>query len=231
MDSQKIEELIKLNSDFYKTIQTDFSKTRQSAWRGWETIVKTITQNFTQTKNISVLDIGCGNGRFYEFLNKKLPIKYTGVDNNEYMLNEAKTKFPDGKWELLDIFNNLESIENKFNLVVVFGITHHLPGKSFRENWFNQLNKLVNNNGILVLTFWNVLEQNSIKAENLEENDYFVGWNNLENVHRYCHHYDEKELKEIKSNMVKNNFKLLKEFENDGKDNKSNKYLVFQKHA
>ena len=193
---------------FYKEISDEFSNTRQYPWKGWGKIL----DNIKTEGDVNILDLGCGNGRFYEFLknNLKVSFKYLGLDNNEELLNIAKGKYPKASFNTLDIFDSIEDIKKTYDLVVGFGITHHIPGKEFRIKWFEDITKLINKNGYLVLSFWNFLGKGSlIKARELEENDYWMGWGNSKEK-RYCHYYDKKELEEITKILKKNNVLLIK---------------------
>jgi SAM-dependent methyltransferase len=76
-------------------------------------------------ENFSVLDIGCAQGGFVNILthlNKKF--SYTGVDYNKKMLALAKKENP--KYKFLNIQDNnfAKNIDQKFDLVIVFGILH-----------------------------------------------------------------------------------------------------------
>ena len=49
--------------------------------------------------NDSILDIGCGQGGFFNILKKKYKnINYTGIDFNKKMINLAKKNFSSGKF-------------------------------------------------------------------------------------------------------------------------------------
>jgi hypothetical protein len=85
----------------------------------------------------------------------------------------------------------------------------------------------VSNEGIMVLSFWN-FEKNKadlhFKTENYtaETGDYFLGWKDNYSSHRYCHFYEEKEIKEIINYL--GNFELISKFEKD-----KNTYLILKK--
>jgi len=54
--------------------------------------------------NKSVLDIGCGAGDFYSFLQNNSRItNYTGWEINQNFLNEAQSRFPSCKFDPVDI--------------------------------------------------------------------------------------------------------------------------------
>ncbi len=212
MDKKGIKQIINLNKNFYQLIGKDFSKKRQYPWKGWDRIIETIP---TSTK--TVLDLGCGNGRFYDFISKKYPnIEYTGLDTNNDLLDEAKKKYGNEKFSNVDIFSGLNKIYSKYDLVTVFGVTHHIPDENFRKEWFASLIDLLSSSGILVLSFWQ-FEKGA--------GDYLVSWDNRKDTKRYCHQYSEKELGKIIKNYEKIGLKLLDRFIADN----TNKYLVFGK--
>ncbi len=49
----------------YDELATDFSNSRAYPWNGWAKVKEYIEES--QKKPFSVLDLGCGNGRFAEF--------------------------------------------------------------------------------------------------------------------------------------------------------------------
>jgi len=220
MDTNKV---IEITKDFYKNISKEFSDTRQYSWKGWEGIL----QYLDMKENCKVLDLGCGNGRFYEFLVKHIDknINYIGVDGDEGLLSITKEKYKGARFLEGNIFENYGNTNSTYDLVVGFGITHHIPGKKFRNNWFENIYKILNRQGYLILSFWNFLDKKSlVKATDLEENDYWLGWNNKE-VKRYCHYYGKKELIELDKMLLEKGISLVKEIES-GAD--LNTYKIYQ---
>ena len=54
----------------------------------------------------TILDVGCGTGEMYKFfLNEKITVDYTGIDVVPGLVTAAKKRFPDGRFELRDIFD------------------------------------------------------------------------------------------------------------------------------
>jgi ubiquinone/menaquinone biosynthesis C-methylase UbiE len=64
----------------------------------------------------SILDLGCGFGDYLSYLHqRKLDVKYTGVDINEKIIEIAKERFPSSDFRVLDI----QDVEiNQFDYVV-----------------------------------------------------------------------------------------------------------------
>lgn len=218
-----LKQIIETTQDFYKNISEEFSNTRQFAWKGWGSIFEKISL----PENAEILDLGCGNGRFYEFLqNQYKHFKYTGLDIDNGLLNIARNKYPDATFKKLDIIQNLQDIEGKYDLVVGFGITHHIPIEEFRKRWFNNIAKLLKKDGLLVLSFWDFLNKKSlIKIEDLEENDYWLGWGDKK-IKRYCHYYTPAEFAKIDEIFRDNNLSLFEVVKNEEDDNK---YKVYKK--
>src|SRR5664279_238076 len=86
MDDLTIRTLNDLNRRFYETVAADFDATRQTAWQGWDPLVRYLKPPLT------VLDVGCGNGRFGVFLADRLGktgLHYHGIDSSAILLGRA----------------------------------------------------------------------------------------------------------------------------------------------
>jgi len=221
MLNKEIEEIIELNNEFYQKHSESFDRSREYYWEGFKDALKYIK------KGQKILDLGCGNARFYKFLKENnSEIEYLGVDSNEKFIKENKIKYPEANFELKDIISNSPQTNEKFNIIVIFGVTHHLPKREFRKNWFKNLEQLLTENGILVISFWNFDKSkddlNFIPKEYIkEQGDYFLGWKGDYSSHRYCHDYNQNELEEIKN--ILSNFKIIEEFNKE-----DNHYLILK---
>jgi tRNA (uracil-5-)-methyltransferase TRM9 len=249
MDKKIILQLDQLNQKFYQKTADSFDQTRQFAWQGWVKLLPAIKS--LTNKKISVLDIGCGNGRFSEFLTEnQINFTYTGVDNNQQLLDKAETKLKktNNKYSLqnLNLIKLLiddqlaEQFEQKFDLIVAFGVLHHIPSFRLRIKLIEQLGLLSKDeSSFLVLTAWQFgqdkrfdskkiePEKTGVKPENLEENDFILDWQGNKKIARYCHFVDEGEVKKIDKKV--SDLKLKQKFFADGKSEKLNRYLVWRK--
>lgn len=61
-----IQRLNAINREFYRVTAREFDQTRGAAWPGWERLLPYLHPP------LSVLDVGCGNGRFGLFLREKV---------------------------------------------------------------------------------------------------------------------------------------------------------------
>ena len=156
MQKGLIKTLNQLNHDFYSQISEDFNASRNFSWQGWEEI----TKHLLKKQNLKVLDIACGNGRFVEFLEKKLPnnFVYLGLDNSNELLKIAQNKFPKQRFEFFDLIKNyltnkkiIFNTKEKFDLIVSFGLSNHLPSTRLREEFLQSLKSKLNRNGLIVI--------------------------------------------------------------------------------
>lgn len=81
-----------------------------------------------------LLDIGCGSGELLEYLPSH--VQYTGVDINPRYIELARKKYGErGRFELIDV-NAMESLElpkGAFDIVVLYGVLHHLADGEVRR--------------------------------------------------------------------------------------------------
>jgi SAM-dependent methyltransferase len=230
MNKQEINQILKLNKQFYQLIAKDFSKTRQKPWEGWGRVVELIEEHvMKQGQNpetsVKILDLGSGNGRFFKFLCEKMDnFEYTGLEINNDLLEESRAEPWAQPVEVTrnfikeDIFKNLDKIPGKYNVVTAFGVTHHIPDKDFRKKWFLDILKLLKKDTeeplLLILTFWDFEK---------EPGDYFLGWKNDEKAVRFCHKYSQEELNQIKKIYEEEGLRLLERYKSDNR----NVYMIF----
>ena len=86
----------------------------------------------------SVLDVGCGVGDFYGYLNRKnLNFEYLGIDITPEMIIEAKKKYPDGSFELAEV----SDIDTKFDYVFGSGVfTHRID--DYQKKYFDMIREM-----------------------------------------------------------------------------------------
>ena len=99
--------------------------------------------------------------------------------------------------------------------------------------------------GVAIVSFWQFLNSPRIaaKAEKttahayaaarlapgaLEENDYLLGWQHADDVFRYCHHFDEREIDRLVTS-VSGEISEIARFSADGKSHDLNRYVVLRK--
>ncbi len=253
MTVQTIKKLNQLNRDFYQLVHAQFDHSRQHPWPGWTQLLPWL-DHLSGSKQLAVLDLGCGNGRFGEFLAKNLPqtkLDYTGADNNQSLLDTAAAKLKKLKLQFqLRNFDLVESLlqndlssqlsGHTFDLIVLSGILHHVPSFALRRQLISQLSQLLNANGLMVIACWQFAKFDRFKAKvidcdkigltqaDLEKNDYILDWQTELTAYRYCHFTNEEEMRQLATDCGLN---VKQQFTADGKTNNMNRYYILNKHG
>lgn len=215
MDRRTISKLDAINRTFYERHAESFDATRRRPWVGWERVV----DHLVGLEGPSILDVGCGNGRFGLFAERRLGrLDYVGVDRSRPLLERARRRGRAGwRWLEADLVGGgLPSGlgEARFDLVVCFGVLHHLPGESVRRRLLRSMVRCLGANDLLAVSFWQLGEHDrftrravetgrhgaveEIEPGELEEGDYLLPWGEIDGDGaseglRYCHHVDAAE--------------------------------------
>jgi SAM-dependent methyltransferase len=239
VNKKTIQQLADINKTFYQTISSEFDATRQKAWDGW---LQLLPEIWKLPQDGRVLDLGCGNGRFGEFLAEYRPdLKYVGFDQDPHLLKRARQLVPKGNFLEGDILSKIDlgQIEGKFDLITAIAVLHHLPSFEKRQQVLKNLATKLSSQGLMIFTAWQflsiealskrVLDWGSypdIDQNELEPGDYLIDWQRGEHAIRYCHLIDRKEIEALIEPL---HYTKVDQFFADGKEGKSNIYVVLRK--
>jgi len=245
MKKETGDKLNKLNQEFYHKVAESFSQTRNKPWEGWKRVVELMRPVWSKGKIVRVLDVGCGNGRWGEFLAGEglERTEYWGVDSGQELLVEAKSRVSGLEKVKLVKADVVEAGWDKKLGVVAYGVMHHIPGRERRKRWMTELQGLVVGGGYVVVSVWKygrdgrwegkmldvetVARRTGVVIEKgeLEVGDGFLGWQERKDVARYCHEMSKTEENELINDLQ---MRLVDKFEADGKTGKMNRYLVLK---
>lgn len=200
MDFNESKRIMELNKRFYDLLAEDFSVTRANAWGDF----RSLGEYFKDGDQ--VLDLGCGNGRFYELVCQPgKNIKYFGVDNSERLIDMAKQKYPSGQFIVNDGLE-LPFGDSFFNKVLCLSVLHHLPGYELRREFLRQIFRVLEKDGMLILAAllvgqkkkeWRMLFKYSwlkiIGRSKLDWGDFYEPWGDKGVC--YFHNFTEKEIR------------------------------------
>ena len=141
--------LIEKTQDYYEQRAQDFSASRQRDWPLFISLVNYIK------KGGSVLDLGCGNGRFYPLVLQK-GADYLGLDTSSRLLSEAKKMYPQGKFAAGDVLDL--KIKDKFDAVFLIAVLHHIPSRDLRQEALCNVAKAIKAGGLALITNWNLFQ-------------------------------------------------------------------------
>ena len=229
MKKKYAEDLLKKTKQDYDKIAQEFSATR---WRIWEE-TEFLFNDYVMPGD-KVLDLGCGNGRFFEFLKDK-DVNYIGVDFSEKLIEFAKKKYPKIKFQVADALN-LPFPNNYFDKIYSIAVLHHIPSEEFRVQFLKEARRILKPNGFLILTVWKPESKKNLNVffkdtalkltGKLEKGDTFRPWSNKD-AERYFHYFSEKELTDLAGRAM---FEIIKQgVTTNERGNRKNIYLIAKK--
>jgi len=123
------------------------------------TIKNLVLKNFSNNKNIKVVDLGCGSGEIALTLAQN---GYSGIaiDYSNEMIKIAEKKLSNYNWQT--IVENAEntSLENKsVDLIIASGLIEYYPND---EILFEEINRVLKSNGFLIINVTNKIGYTSI---------------------------------------------------------------------
>ncbi len=203
--------LYNINSDFYESLASEFDASRRSYWKTWYKLLPYF--QIPKSQNVSVLDIGCGNGRFGCFLTGSLDsdmaLTYVGVDANPELLKSARSQCPGGTFNRVALYPGVQDLfqdnplqflsPRNFDFVVLFGLLHHIPSFEARSELLRYLTRFLAPRGHLIFSAWEFASDPSfdvsadtlpwpadIPQDELEPGDFLLDWAHKD-IPRYCH--------------------------------------------
>lgn len=255
MNRRTVQTLNAINRDFYHNQAEEFAATREKPWRGWTRLIELLDQEFRDIEAPSVLDVGCGNGRFGRFLldHYRKSITYVGVDISHKALSHARARLSDTDRFVLLQHDLVASPAGRmlprgarrpFSLIVAWGLFHHVPGYHTRQALASELSRRLDSHGILAISLWQFgrferfrkkiiaweafQKTTGIQVDpgELEPGDYILPWEDSPTAFRYCHFIDPDEARRLLSSLP---LEQLATFSADGATNDLNQYYVMRK--
>lgn len=240
MDPTTVARLNAINRDFYATVTDDFDTTRGKPWPGWQRLLPHL-KLLANRDPLRVLDAGCGNGRFGVYLAQqvKQPIAYFGIDNNPTLLDRARSSlaaFANLGVTLIerDIIESPPIIDAGYDLIVLFGVLHHVPGSNQREALLRQLAESLSVGGLLAFSAWRFMDYDRFRERvvpwpadlTVEPGDYLLDWRRGAHALRYCHYTDDAEFDNL---VASTGLTRTADYRADGQPGDANRYAVLRK--
>jgi SAM-dependent methyltransferase len=253
MDEKTVRALNAINRCFYRDAAAEFSATRRDPWPGWERLPPLIREHLPG-RDLRVLDVGCGNGRFGAFLARALPatrssLRYCGIDASAPLLSELRARrlpFAEVEARLADVVETpIEEAlgARRFSLIAVFGVLHHVASERRRRRLLRSLAGRLEPGGLLALAIWrfeasrrfrgrsrrweefNATASESIDLTQLEPGDCLLPWGEGGSDVRYCHFADEEEAGRL---VRAASLGVVANYTADGREQNLNRYFVLR---
>ena len=235
MNDETRRRLNHINREFYARTASEFDATRGAPWLGWRRLLDIIDLPVD-----SVIDLGCGNGRFGQFLARQQaePFVYVGVDNNRHLLDLARKRLRDHRGLTLRLLEHdiveLDLPAMQAQLIALFGILHHVPGFSQRRALLARAAERLRPGGYLVFATWRFYEEERFRNRivpwssdmAVERNDFLLDWRRGEPALRYCHYVDDEEHQSL---LAAAGLTVVGDYRADGATGQLNRYSVLWK--
>jgi SAM-dependent methyltransferase len=99
---------------------------------------------------LSLVDIGCGDGRFLGEVRKRWPDKtLLGIDASDAAVTLARRMSPDIRWEARDILRT--PLDGRFDVATLLDVIEHVPPDSL-PSFLHSVGRTLRPGGYLVLT-------------------------------------------------------------------------------
>jgi 2-polyprenyl-3-methyl-5-hydroxy-6-metoxy-1,4-benzoquinol methylase len=138
-------------SSCYDIIANDFSKTRAYVWK----CVKHFIDNIHLDTSITVMEVGCGNGKNLDYLSKHGFTKDAihSLDSCQVFVNMVRNKGYNCSLELAQNINRLYP-SNHFDYLLCIAVIHHLPTEEERIDTVSKCITLLKKGGHALFTTW-----------------------------------------------------------------------------
>jgi len=205
MNSTTAQRLLKINREFYNRFGDQFSATRQRLQPGVRKILETIQAD------VSVLDLGCGNGNFLRELSVRgHKATLLGVDFSLPLLRDAESapgvEFREVDLDQLSVVSGQLAVEGGWDVITMFATLHHIPSTEIRLDILRTVRKLIKDDGKFILSNWQFLNSEKLRSRiqpwgrvginesDIDEGDYLLDWRSGGEGLRYAHQFSVEEL-------------------------------------
>jgi alkylated DNA repair protein alkB family protein 8 len=173
-----------INLNTYEIISEEFAESRAYVWQCIKDFTKLIS------KNSSVIEIGCGNGKNIEYILNNSNCNVIGIDTCQNFVDMCTIK-------KLQVFNNnicdLQFADSTFDFMLCIAVFHHLLSEDNQINAMNEILRVMKSNAIGIITCWSTEQPENSKFK-FHEGINIVMWKGRHELNktRYYYVYSEK---------------------------------------
>jgi 2-polyprenyl-3-methyl-5-hydroxy-6-metoxy-1,4-benzoquinol methylase len=233
MDETTRQALIDLNRHFYHQFATSFAESRRNPQPGFKRLLA-----FLPAGEFTLLDVGCGEGRFGRFLRSQgMTVNYTGLDFSVELLAHAAEKL-EGNFITADLSRAgcLDQLDH-FDVVVCLATLQHLPGRHNRQRLLFEMATHLSQEGIIVMSNWQFMSSArqrrkildwavvGLSAGEVETNDYLLSWQRNGHGRRYVTYIDAGETSYLATGA---GLEIIDQFQSDGREGDLNLYTILR---
>lgn len=236
MKADVADRLSTLNQRFYAAVAEPFACSRTRPQPGFARLLASLPRPCH-----SLLDVGCGDGRFGRFMRQQLPeLAYTGVDFSTALLEKARAT-TDGRFVVRDLSQpDCLAGLGYFDLVACLAALHHIPGRARRVHLLREMAACLRDGarrGRLCLSTWQFLDSErqrrklrpwsavGLSDDDVEPGDHLLSWQRGTTALRYVCLIDSGELAALagEAGLI-----VIDQFRSDGKEGDLSLYMVLE---
>ena len=166
--------------EFYDLIADEFDKTRIRLW----SCVISFLNSFPS--NSSILDIGCGNGKY---LNYRNDLFMKGIDISANLVKICNNK---GFDVIKASMTNIPFPDNSFDGIICIASYHHLDNDLDRKKTLNEIYRILKDDGRVLIEVWSKEQpdKSNKNTHNFINNDNLVKWTSIKTGKIYYRYYN-----------------------------------------
>lgn len=233
MEAKIVARLLALNERFYAAMAGPFADSRRHPQPGYERLLSYLPAGARR-----LLDVGCGHGRWGQFLLARGAIQeYVGVDFNPTLLAQAAER-TGGEFYRRDLSRpNCLADLGEFEAVACLSVAQHIPGRANRLRLLAEMGERLGEGGRLFLANWQFAgsprQRRKIVAwsavglsdEDVEPGDYLLSWRRGGEGLRYAALIDAQETARLAADA---GLVVVDQFRSDGREGNLNLYTILR---
>lgn len=192
--------------DAYNTIAQYFDRTRNYMWPKSEAFLKSIS------KDATIVDVGCGNGRNMLYLKNRNYTLLKGCDICQSFVDICLKK----QLDVIKADNlKLPYNDDMFDCVISIAVVHHFNTKELRQQAIKELVRICKPNGKILIQVWgsNAVGSSIDKKTVIKDNDVLIPWYTVEGTFKTQRYYHLFCLGELESYCENLNVTILESYE------------------
>lgn len=134
--------------EYFGKTATKYKQTKGKQYILFPTLSKYIPP--AKSNDVNLLDIGCGNGDFYQIVKEK-GYHYFGFDISNDMIGIARQNYPQGEFRVLEATDFAGTYSQKFNIIISSCLFPSLRSKKEITKSLTQSRKVLKNKGLILI--------------------------------------------------------------------------------
>lgn len=192
MDIGYAKKILKKTVSDYDAIAEKYSKVREKDWKEFDFLFDKYLGSGDR-----VLDLGCGNGRFFPSFEKR-GVAYVGTDPSSGLVDIARKNYPLGNFQVAS-GDSLPFSDGSFDKVYSIAVLHHIPSAVLRLEFLKEAKRVLKPGGYLILTVWDLKEKAGkgrglfswFTRRKFDSGDVLLPWYGSKDTYFHCFNLEE----------------------------------------